>query len=89
MGDHILPDHNGQILMCVLLERLSCFRLMLLRPTEQKKKKKKSSNGIRHLLRLPKLKKKMMMKCQVITYQGVLMLSYANHYNPDLSFDVV
>ena len=33
--------------------------------------------------------KNMMMKCQVITYLGVFMLPYANHYNPDLSLDVV
>ena len=60
-------------------EPLSCFRLMLLRATEQKQQQQKP-NGVRHLLRLPQLQT-MIMKCQVITYQGVLMLSYANHDN--------
>ena len=55
---------------------------------EKRRRKKESTNGIRHLLRLPKLRN-MMMTCQVITYQGVLIVSYANYYNPDLSFDVV
>ena len=81
MGGHFLPDHNRQILIHALPSQFTVSG-----KATQTHRTALMASGI--CWGCPRWRN-MMMKRQVITYQRVLMLSCANHYNHALYFAVV